>query len=207
MTALFPERIETDRLALEHLSTATVDPLAYYEICSSDPGIEAATAYTPWDPHATPSETLEFLESREAAWENGASADYALRPAPGEDGAGEIAGACGLGIDWERRTGELGIWLRKRYWGRGYSGERADALLALAFGRLDLEAATVPVRADNEKSLRAVEKYVERFGGSRDCRLRNEWTATVEDPVDVVRFTITREAYDPAAAQTTVEIM
>lgn len=195
---LFPDRIETDRLVLERLSTDTVDPVAYYDICSSDPDIEEVTAYVPWEPHETPKESVDFLESRETAWEEARSADYAIRPAPAEPGAGEIAGAAGLGIDWEKRTGDLGIWLRKRFWGRGYAGERATALCALAFDRLDLELVSVLVRADNERSIRAVEKYVDRLGGQRDCRLRNWWTMTVEDPVDALRFTIPRAGYREA---------
>ena len=192
---MFPERIETERLVLERLSAETVDPLAYYEICSSDPEIETVTEYVTWDPHETPTETLAFLESREAAWSERTSAEYAIRPRESEPGAGEIAGACGLGIDWEKRTGELGIWLRKPFWGRGYSGERAAALLELAFSRLALELVAVPVRADNERSIRAVERYADRFGGGRDCLLRNWWTTAVDEPVDAVRYTITREEY------------
>lgn len=49
--------------------------------------------------------------------------------------------------------------------GRGYSGERAGALLELAFDRLDLATVAVSHLPDNENSKRAVEKYVERFGG------------------------------------------
>jgi ribosomal-protein-alanine N-acetyltransferase len=44
-----------------------------------------------------------------------------------------------LSIDWDRRVGTLGTWLRKSYWGRGYSSERAAALIELVFEQLDLE--------------------------------------------------------------------
>jgi len=44
MDALFPERIDTDRLTLEALSTDAVDPLSYYEHASDD-RMEAVTAY------------------------------------------------------------------------------------------------------------------------------------------------------------------
>lgn len=193
--ALFPDRIETERLVLDRLSTETVDPRRYYEVCSSDRGIEDVTRYTPWDPHETPAESLAFLEGREEAWAEGRSADYAIRPRAGEPGAGELAGASGLGIDWERRLGSLGIWLRKRFWSRGYSGERAEALVELAFDRLDLAVVDVAVRADNEKSRRAVERYVDRLGGRRDGRFRNRWAVGVDDPVDEIRYSISRDEY------------
>ncbi|MFC4248847.1 GNAT family N-acetyltransferase [Natribaculum luteum] len=201
---MFPEHVETDRLHLERLSTETVDVDEYYEICSADPDIDEVTAFTPWDSHETPDETVAFLESRETAWADATAAEYVIRPRAGEAGAGEIAGACGLGIDWERRTGELGIWLRKRFWGRGYSGERAGALLELAFERLDLECIVVLVRVDNDRSLRAVERYVDRFGGSRDCVCRNELLTATGEPVDAVRYAITRDAYADADDQVSV---
>jgi len=53
--------------------------------------------------------------------------------------AGEIAGFGGFSVDWEKRTAVLGTWLRKRFWGRGYSGERAAALVEVAFENLDLD--------------------------------------------------------------------
>ncbi|UTF53282.1 GNAT family N-acetyltransferase [Natronosalvus rutilus] len=206
MSHLFPDTIETDRLRLERLSSETVDPLAYYRICDSDPAIDDVTRHTPWDPHETPNETLEFLENREDAWNESRSADYVIRPLDSQGEADEIAGTCGLGVDWAKRTGDLGIWLRERFWGQGYSGERADALVTLAFDRLDLEVVSVLVQADNERSLRACDRYVERLGGSRDCRLRNWWTMAVDEPADAIRYTITRASYDPGKRRSAVSL-
>jgi RimJ/RimL family protein N-acetyltransferase len=53
---LFPDRIETDRLVFESPTTDHVDVLEYYDICSSDPGIEEVTEYVTWDPHETGNE-------------------------------------------------------------------------------------------------------------------------------------------------------
>ncbi|USZ73087.1 GNAT family N-acetyltransferase [Natronosalvus halobius] len=208
MSHLFPDAIETDRLLLERLSGGTVDPLAYYRICGLDPAIGDVTRYTPWDPHETPGETLEFLASREGAWNESRSADYVIRPRVDEDeeGTSDIAGTCGLGVDWTKRTGDLGIWLRERFWGRGYSGERADALVTLAFEHLDLEVVSVLVQADNERSLRACDRYVERLGGTRNCRLRNWWTMAVDEPTDAIRYTITRASYDPSSRRSMVSL-
>ncbi|SFG44122.1 Acetyltransferase (GNAT) domain-containing protein [Halopelagius inordinatus] len=77
----------------------------------------------------------------------------------------ERAGMCGLTCEWDRDRGELGIWLRKRFWGRGYSGERTRALMHLAFERLDLGPVAVGVAAENDRSRRAVEKYIDAAGG------------------------------------------
>lgn len=111
------------------------------------------------------------------------------------DGANTFAGGCGLTLDWERRTGTLGLWLRKRFWGRGYSGERAAALIRLAFEHLDLDLVAVAHEAGNENSRRAILKYVQHFGGRDEAHLR---AAGVNDgePVDHLRYTISRAEYE-----------
>lgn len=191
MTSLFPDRIGTDRLVLEPLQS--VDPFALYRICSADPDIEEVTEYVTWEPHATPKETVEFLDHVRTQYEGNDGAQYVIRPRTGES-AGEIAGVTGLTVDWERRTGTLGIWLRKRFWGRGYSGERATALIETAFERLDLELVAVTHIDGNERSKRAIETYVETHGGSYDGVLRN-WETTGEQPRDLHRYTISEEQY------------
>lgn len=193
MTDLFPEVVETDRLRLERFDLA-VDPLDYYEICAHDEGIEEATRYVLWEPHDHPKETFEYVERVGEHWREGEHPSYAIYLREGEPDAGTLAGACDLHVGWDRRTGELGIWLRRRFWGRGYSGERAAALLELAFDRLDLELAGITLRTDNERSKRAVERYVERFGGQLDGRFRNHWSGGGEVH-DAYRYSITCEQY------------
>jgi ribosomal-protein-alanine N-acetyltransferase len=201
MSELFPERIETDRLELTAMTTETVDAMEYYRVCSGQAAeaMGEVTENLTWDPHETPKETVAFLElvERKRADEDGT--EYLIRPKEGEDGAGEIAGATGLSVDWDRRTGTLGMWLRKPFWGRGYSGERAAALMELAFERLDLELVAVTHVVGNEKSRRAVEKYVDAHGGSHDGRLRN-WDATGDEPRDLHRYTVSAEEYEEATA-------
>jgi len=192
---LFPDRIETERLVLEPLTTDHVDVLEYYEICSSDPGIEKVTERLAWDPHETVGETLEYIESVEKRIDDAAGIDYAIRPAAGEEGAGEIAGAGAVSIDWDRRAATFGTWLRKRFWGRGYSGERAAAMMELAFDRLDLDVVEVTHWAGNEKSRRAIEKYVEAHGGRHEGKLRN-FDAVDGEPITQHRYTVTQAEYE-----------
>ncbi|TKX70891.1 GNAT family N-acetyltransferase [Halorubrum sp. SP9] len=197
---MFPETIETDRLRLEARGPENVDLDTCYRICSSDPGIEAVTEYVTWDPHETKQETLEFLERGRERFEDGEAASYVIRPRGGEDDAGEIAGFGGFEVDWERRTAVLGTWLRKRFWGRGYSGERAAALVEVAFDDLDLDVVAVSHHPDNEQSRRAIEKYVDRFGGRREGRLRNQLTFADGSVHDEVRYTISQDEWRAATA-------
>jgi len=202
MSDLLPDRIETDRLVLEPLTTETVDTLDLYEyVHVGAPHIDEVTEYLTWDPHETPGETHEFIETVTEKRDEGEGATYVVRPREGEDGASEFAGLTGVGVDWEARTATLGTWLRKRFWGRGYSGERAAALIEVAFERLDLEAVVVTVEDGNEKSTTAVSRYVEAHGGRREGLLRNYRADRDGTPVDVHRFTITRAEYEGTAGE------
>ncbi|WP_200531977.1 GNAT family protein [Halorubrum sp. LN27] len=189
---MFPETIETDRLRLEPRWPENVDLDDCYRICSSDPGIDEVTEHVTWDPHETKKETLEFLERGRERWEDDEAASYVIRPREGEEGAGEIAGFGGFTVDWEKRTAVLGTWLRKRFWGRGYSGERAAALAEVAFDDLDLDLVAVSHLPENDKSRRAIEKYVDRLGGRREGLLRNHITFTDGSVHDEVRYSISQ---------------
>jgi RimJ/RimL family protein N-acetyltransferase len=173
----------------------------YRHTSHRNPHIEEITEYLSWDPHRTPKSAHEFLESQAEARAAGEDATYVVRPKQSEEGAGEFAGLAGLHPDWERRTAVFGTWLRKPFWGRGYSGERAAALMAVAFDRLDLEVVAVSHHADNERSRRAIEKYVEAHGGQREGLLRN-FETTPDGPVDVYRYSVTREQWVEATKGT-----
>lgn len=130
VSTMFPREIETERLRLQRLCNETVDLFDYYELCSQhEPSIEDVTDYLPWNPHETVKETEEYLDELKKKWKDRTRAEYAICPKEDEPGAGEIIGSGGLIIDWETRTGKPAIWIRKQFWGNGYSGERAGAML------------------------------------------------------------------------------
>jgi len=109
----------------------------YRICCASDPGIDEVTEYVTWDP--TRPKRRRWSSSNAAANGGRITRRRATSSAPvrAGDGAGEIAGFGGFSVDWEKRTAVLGTWLRKRFWGRGYPGERAAALVEVAFENLD----------------------------------------------------------------------
>jgi len=192
--ALFPTKMESDRLRYEQVSPETLDPLELYEHVREDaPHIDEITRHVTWDPYGHPKEAVDWLEQCRDAFEEQSGATYAIYPTEGP-GAGEFAGVAGLHPDWDRRLATLGTWLRKPFWGRGYSGERAARLLELAFGRLDLELVTVSHDPANNNSRRAIERYVDRFGGHREGRIRNDIIIDGE-PRDSVRYSISREEW------------
>lgn len=191
---LFPARIETERLRLRKLDRESVGILDLYQITGRSETIEEEMRYLTMDPHDTPKETRDMIVDAENQWENADGAVYAVHPRDGEDGAGEIAGTASLACLWGRREARPGIMLRKPFWGRGYSGERAMALMKLAFDRLDLEIFSPAHFDGNENSRRAIAKYVDRVGGQYEGVLRN-WVPDGDEIHDLHRYSVSREEW------------
>lgn len=196
--SVFPPVAQSPRLRYEVLHPERFDPYEMYEHTREGaPGIDEVTRWVTWDPHAHPKETAEFVESVGERFDADEGVDYVIYPREGEDGAGEFAGACGLGVDWDRRLGVLGIWLRNRFWGRGYSVERARTLASLAFDVLDLEVVAVTHDPNNDNSRRAIGKYVDALGGRKEGTIRNDIVID-GDPSDSERYSICAEEYEDA---------
>ncbi len=197
---MFPESISTERLSLEVLSEDHLFEL-YEHVAVDADHIDEITEYLNWSPHRTLNDSREFIESTCDERESGRGVTYVVYPCADEPNAGEFGGLCGLSIEWEKRTGTLGLWLRKPLWGRGYSGERADALLTMAFDRLDLELVEVFHHVDNNASRSAIEKYVDRHGGRKEGVLRNYLVYDDGTVVDSVRYTISQAEFKGATTQ------
>lgn len=194
MAGLYPEVVETDRLRLERLSHDRVDVRKLHEIVGDEEALDGVVDFVPWNVHAHLKETVDYVDRTERQWEDGEKAKWVIRPRNGEDGAGEIAGQTGLQTRWNRQLATLGIWLRTPFWGRGYAGERAAALMHVAFEHLDLEMVSVTHSVGNERARRAIERYVERFGGRREGTLRN-YIPFDDGPRDAVRYTVSRAEF------------
>lgn len=194
---MFPAEIATDRLRLTRLTHE--DLFEVYEHAKRGaPAIDEITEYVTWSPHRSLKETREFIEGAKERWDDGEGVTYVLRPEENEANAGAFGGTTGFDIDWEKRTAALGLWLRKPLWGRGYSGERASALMHLAFERLDLDLVAVSHHPDNEQSKRAIEKYIERYGGRQEGLLRNDLVYHDGTVVDEVRYSVSKAEYREA---------
>ncbi|ESP87593.1 GNAT family N-acetyltransferase [Candidatus Halobonum tyrrellensis] len=195
---MFPDTVETDRLRLER-ADERVSPRELYDAAGRGRSrtVERETAYLPWNPLDTLGDAEERLASFGAKWTSGERAEWAIRPREGEDGAGELAGTAGLICEPEKDLALPAIWLREPFWGRRYSGERADALLDVAFDALGFGVVAVPLHADNRRSYRAVERYVTRHGGRYEGRLRNH-AGRYDAPADHHRFSVSRAEWRAA---------
>ena len=116
------------------------------------------------------------------------------------DGAPQLVGACGLG---RRPSGavEMGYWIGRRFWGRGFATEACTALVDMARA-LGLESLEGSHFIDNPASARVLEKLGFRALGLIAPRLscaRGE-----EVPARLMRLqltgAVTGEAEEPLAA-------
>lgn len=76
----------------------------------------------------------------------------------------EFAGCCGLRIkDLENGVLELGIHLKKRYWGKGIASEACRAVMEYAFGILDADALFAGHNPQNAASARILKRLGFRY--------------------------------------------
>src|SRR5215212_1807613 len=75
-----------------------------------------------------------WIATHPVAFDEGVWATFAITARDG----GTLLGAAGLTIRARHARAEMGYWVGRPYWGRGYATEAAGALLAYGFDALDL---------------------------------------------------------------------
>ena len=71
----------------------------------------------------------------------------------------ELVGAISLmHIDWANKNAEIGYWLGKKYWGRGFMTEATKLTLRFAFEKLGLHRVYAHLFEENIGSKRVLEK-------------------------------------------------
>ncbi|WP_410764863.1 GNAT family N-acetyltransferase [Haloferax sp. DFSO60] len=187
---MFPTAIESERLSYEPLHES-IDALDLYEYHRTGEMDEVMRPLGD-KPHATPKETFDELTKSREAWDSSERASYAIRQKSDD----EFVGVSELWFEWEKRKLSFGTWIREPFWGRGYSAERAGAMLYVALELLDLELVSVGHEPENEQSKRAIEKYVDTYGGQYDGIMRNALPpGDFGGPRDLLTYTISQEQW------------
>jgi RimJ/RimL family protein N-acetyltransferase len=187
---MHPQTLETDCLVLNQFCEEQVDVFELHDLFTEGrEGVEDVFEYVPQEPYTSVKEARDQLVEAETSWEEVDSAQYAVYTADDS-----LAGYTGLFFEWERRTARIGFIFSKQYWGNGYAGECTMSLTRLAFDRLDLELVAIGHEDRNEKSKRAIEKFVETVGGQYDGVLRN-WTPLGDEIADHHRYTVSQDQY------------
>ncbi len=111
-----------------------------------------------------------------------------------EDGRELLIGCVGLRLDPARRTGHLGYWVGRRFWGHGVATEAAGRLARWALANLDLDRIEAHVAADNLASAAVLRRIgFQPAGEGREPFLARGGTH------DVARFAATRDDLFAAA--------
>jgi RimJ/RimL family protein N-acetyltransferase len=153
-------RIETERLVLRPWREDDAETLFPY---ASDPEVGPAAG---WAPHTSVEDSLGVLRAILIKPET-----WAITIKPSDEAVGSI----GVFPGSEERQGgerEIGYWIAKPFWGRGYVPEAVRALLDLYFS-LGAERIWCAHADFNDKSRRVVEK----------CGFRYQFTAPWQAPI------------------------
>ena len=152
-------------------------------------GVREVAATTLHIPHPYPDGAAEaWIATHAAGWESGHTLTWAITECVGS----ALVGAIGMDVARAHERAEIGYWIARPCWGRGYATEAALAILAAGFGALGLNRIQGTHMTSNPASGRVMEKLGMRLEGThhqwirRDGRfedvamraiLRSEWDA------------------------------
>ena len=133
-----------------------------------------------------------WIGTHRPAFERGEAAVFAVI----DRATGDLVGAVGLTLAAAHERAELGYWIGKPFWGRGYATEAAAAILAYAFDVLGLNRVHATHLTRNPASGRVMQKV----GMTHEGRSREhfkKWGAFE----DVERYGILRREYRQADSE------
>lgn len=188
MTASWPCTLESDRLILRPWREADAQALFSY---ASDPDVGPAAG---WMPHADLEESIGVIRDILSVPESYAIVIKDREPADEAVGAIglKIGAASDLAIGSDEA--ELGYWIAKPLWGRGYMPEAVRAIMEHAFRELRLSRIWGGYYESNDQSRRVMEKT----GLMHDRIIRNRPRTLMGDTVTEHVAKITRAQWEIA---------
>ncbi|MBV9991769.1 MAG: GNAT family N-acetyltransferase [Alphaproteobacteria bacterium] len=165
--------LTTDRLHLRPVSAG--DAEALFE----SRGDALVMRYWDWPAQENVAAVRSILEAHIPELGDGRTLWWVVALSPD----GPAIGECDLSeIDHHHRRAEVGFLFARRHWGQGYAKEAMDAVVAHAFGELNLERLWARFHDGNDASKRLLERlgfayegtlksHILRDGARRDCHL------------------------------------
>lgn len=104
-------------------------------------------------------------------------------------GSMQLMGTVGIyNINTVHRKCEMGFWLQKQYWGKGYINEAAKAVIRFSFDQLKMHRIEATVETENKASIKTLSKLGFILEGTqRQCEWKNDrW-------IDLHRFALLNE--------------
>ena len=107
---------------------------------------------------------------------------------------GELVGGIGLRVQREFDRAEIGYWIGKPFWGRGYATEAAGAIIRFGFEEMNLNRIYAGYFSRNAASARVMVKNGMKYEGTLRQHVR-KW----DEFVDVVYYGILRSEWETSS--------
>jgi [ribosomal protein S5]-alanine N-acetyltransferase len=148
--------LETPRLTLRPFVRADAPDIQRYV---SDRDVAAMTLTIP---HPYPDGAAEaWIATHAEKYAAGRVASFAIT----ERDSRALVGAIGLHAEPPHNRAELGYWIAKPFWGRGYATEAAEAIIGFGFETLRLNKIHAAYFTKNPASARVIEKVGMTYEG------------------------------------------
>lgn len=171
--------IKTNRLVLRK---ATIKDADQIELLASDYDVAKTTLTIP---HPYPSgSAIDFINSMLDGEKAGKIIIYTIV----ERCSKVLIGLINLTLSSAHQRGELGYWIGKPYWGKGYGTEATKAMIDYGFAQLHLNKIFAQAFANNPGSWRIMEKVGMTYEGT----LKQHFFRFGEF-IDVVNYGLLRE--------------
>ncbi len=141
--------LETSRLRLRRF---TLTDAADVQHLADDPDVASTTSRMPHPYENGMAES--WISTHEARYRAGEEAVFAVA----RKDNGSLIGAIRLKLVLDQARAEMGYWIGKSYWGRGYATEAAWAVIQYGFEQLDLIAIGAHHMSRNPASGRVMQK-------------------------------------------------
>jgi ribosomal-protein-alanine N-acetyltransferase len=165
MKIFTPFTLSTERLTLRFVEPG--DAEALFRIMSVEETMRYFSS-TPWQHMA---QAVDNIEQTLKGYLDGAVLRLAMVPREGEH-AGEVIGTVTLyAFDLRNHRCEIGYILGRPHWGQRYTQEALKALIAYAFGTLELQRLEADIHPDNIAS----ERLLQSLHFQREGHLRERW--------------------------------
>src|SRR5690554_594872 len=149
--------IETERLLLREYTLDDVDKVVEY---CNDPDMSRYMLHIPY-PYKR-EDAINWINSHREYVEKDRLFNYAIT----DKDTGELLGTVSLSHNKENRNGEIGYWIGKKYWNKGYATEACKAIIQYAFEVKDYHKVYIRHLEENYASKKVIEKCGFLFEGN-----------------------------------------
>ncbi len=151
-----PKTLETERHVIRRLYSTDI---TLFE-ATSDPEV---TKYEPWQPHEDVTQLMEYINRVFDRYEDGDITEWTIE----EEESGDAIGMINIhNVSPVHKHGELGFWLSKKYWNKGYATEACKAVLYHAFTELGFKRIHSITASDNKACIKVLNKIGMSYEGT-----------------------------------------